>query len=159
MSDIHNSASAEKDAGTNESVHTRIIDAPRENVFSAWTTPELLAEWWGPKGFTNTFQEIDIRPGGHWKFMMHGPDGKNYPNECIFLEISSPERIILRHVAPRFQIIADFENLNGKTRITFNQRFETAEELNKLKHIVGQANEENLDRLAGVVKKTLTNKS
>ncbi|MCU6792472.1 SRPBCC family protein [Paenibacillus sp. WQ 127069] len=143
--------------GSNETVHTRLIDAPREIVFNAWTTPELLAKWWGPKGFTNTFQQFDARPGGLWTFIMHGPNGVDYPNQCMFVEISSPERMVIRHISPvhEFQIIADFEDIQGKTKVTFCQRFETAEELNKLKKLVVPANEENLDRLVEVVR-TLT---
>jgi uncharacterized protein YndB with AHSA1/START domain len=157
MSENHESSSIAKAAGTNESVHTRIIDASREIVFSAWTTPELLAQWWGPKGFTNTFHEFDLRPGGNWRFIMHGPNGVDYPNQCIFVEISSPERIVLHHVSPvhQFQITADFEDLQGKTKLTFCQRFETVEELERVKKLVVPANEQNLDRLAEVVK-TLT---
>jgi uncharacterized protein YndB with AHSA1/START domain len=157
MSENHESSSTTKGAGTNESVHARIISAPREIVFNAWTTPELLAQWWGPKGFTNTFQEFNLRPGGYWKFIMHGPDGVDYPNTCIFVEISSPERIVLRHVSlvHHFQITADFEDLKGKTGLTFCQRFETVEELERVKEFVVPANEENLDRLAEVVR-TLT---
>ncbi|MDF2652462.1 MAG: polyketide cyclase [Paenibacillus sp.] len=157
MSQNHEISSTTKAAGTNESMHIRFIDAPREIVFRAWTTPELLAQWWGPKGFTNTFQEFDPRPGGHWKFIMHGPGGEDYPNECIFDEISSPERIVLRHVSPvhHFQITADFKEREGTTELTFCQRFDTVEEFEKLKEIVVPANEENLDRLAAVVR-TLT---
>jgi uncharacterized protein YndB with AHSA1/START domain len=142
----------------NETVHKRIIDAPREVVFNAWTTPKLLAQWWGPKGFTNTFQEFDLRPGGNWLFIMHAPNGKDFPNKCIIVEISSPKRMIISHVSPvhQFQIIADFEDLNGKTSLTFCQRFETVEELERIKSFVVPANEENLDRLVEVVR-TLTN--
>jgi uncharacterized protein YndB with AHSA1/START domain len=153
MPENHENSSTTQGADSSETVHTRIIDAPREIVFNAWTKPELLARWWGPKGFTNTFQEFDLRPGGHWKFIMHGPNGVDYPNECIFVEISSPVRIVLRHVAPvhQFQITAEFEDKEGKTHLTFCQRFETAEELEKLRKLVVPANEQNLDRLAEVV--------
>ena len=66
-----------------EIVTTRVIDAPRERVFKAWTDPEHLAQWWGPKGFTNTFQEFDMRPGGAWRFVMPGPDGVDYKNVFV----------------------------------------------------------------------------
>jgi uncharacterized protein YndB with AHSA1/START domain len=65
-------------------VTERVFNASRETVFSAWTHPELLKQWWDPKGFTNTFHEFDLRAGGHWKFTMHGPDGGNYANEKIW---------------------------------------------------------------------------
>src|SRR5512139_1975432 len=76
----------------------REIPASPEAVFSAFEKPEVLARWWGPAGFTNTFEIFDFRPGGQWKFVMHGPDGKSYPNECLFAEISRPGRIVIRHV-------------------------------------------------------------
>jgi len=59
---------------------SRLFDAPREVVFDAWTDPRQIAAWWGPDGFTNTIQEMDVRPGGVWRFVMHGPDGVDYPN-------------------------------------------------------------------------------
>ena len=60
-----------------EIVSIRVFDFPRELVFNAWTDPEHLVHWWGPKGFTNTFHEFDLRPGGIWRFVMHGPDGRD----------------------------------------------------------------------------------
>ncbi|HTM93480.1 MAG TPA: SRPBCC domain-containing protein [Flavisolibacter sp.] len=107
----------------------------------------------GPKGFTNTFHEFDLRTGGHWKFTMHGPDGGNYPNESVFVEIKEPERIILDHVSkPFFQLTARFEEVdNNKTELTFEQLFPTIEEYNKVKGFAIDANEENMDRLADVL--------
>ena len=61
-------------------VLSRMLQAPREQVFELWTSPEHLANWWGPNGFTLTTHEADIRPGGVWRFTMHGPDGVDYPN-------------------------------------------------------------------------------
>lgn len=135
-------------------VTTRIFNASREIVFSAWTNPELLKKWWGPKGFTNTFHEFDLRPGGNWKFTMHGADGGNYPNESVFVEIKEPEKIILNHISnPRFQLAGSFEErVEGKTRLIFEQLFETAEVYNKVKVFAVDANEENMDRLEAVLK-------
>jgi uncharacterized protein YndB with AHSA1/START domain len=135
-------------------ITTRIFDAPRETVFSAWTNPELLKAWWGPKGFTNTFYEFNLKPGGKWKFTMHGPDGGNYENESVFVEIKEPEKIILNHISnPRFQLTATFEEAgHGKTRLVFEQLFETAEVYNKVKGFAVDANEENMDRLEAVLK-------
>ena len=66
-----------------EIVTTRVFNAARELVFKAWTDPDHLVHWWGPKGFTNTFQEFDLRPGGIWRFVMHGPDGVDYKNKSV----------------------------------------------------------------------------
>lgn len=137
------------DIGENELVTTRIFDAPRELVFEAWTNPEHLAKWWGPNGFTNTFHKFDLRPGGTWEFVMHGPDGVNYPNKSVFIEIVRPERIVLQHVSgPKFQITATFEDVGGKTKLTFRQTFETTREFNTVKTYAAPSNEQNMDRLA-----------
>jgi uncharacterized protein YndB with AHSA1/START domain len=132
----------------------RILNANRATVFSAWTNPELLAQWWGPKGFTNTFHEFNPTPGGKWKFTMHGPNGSHYPNESIFLEIAAPEKIVLKHVSqPHFQLTAQFEEIDeSKTLLIFQQLFDTIEEYNKVKTFAVDANEENMDRLERVVK-------
>jgi uncharacterized protein YndB with AHSA1/START domain len=131
-----------------EIVTTRVFDAPRELVFKAWTHPDHLAKWWGPKGFTNTFQEFDMRPGGVWRFIMHGPDGVDYKNKSVFVEVVKPERIVLQHVSgPRFQVTATFTQQAGKTRLTFHMLFETAAECAKVKVYAVEANEQNFDRL------------
>ena len=81
-----------------EFVHSRVIDAPRDRVFRAIAEPGRLARWWGPDGFTSTFETFELRPGGAWRFVMHGPDGTDYPNESAFLEVE-PERIVLEHLS------------------------------------------------------------
>jgi uncharacterized protein YndB with AHSA1/START domain len=82
-----------------EIVSTRLIDASRDLVFKAWTDPHHLVQWWGPKGFTNTFHEFEPRPGGRWRFVMHGPDGRDYQNESVFAEVVRPERIVFDHIS------------------------------------------------------------
>jgi uncharacterized protein YndB with AHSA1/START domain len=130
-------------------VTTRVINAPREIVFRAWTEAAHLARWWGPHGFTNTFQEFDPRPGGHWRFVMHGPDGEDYDNACVFLRIEPPGFLALEHVSPPyFHIVARFDELAGaKTQLIWTMRFRTAEECEKLRGFVTGKNEENIDRL------------
>ena len=131
-----------------EIVSVRVFDAPRELVFRAWTEPEHLLRWWGPKGFTNTFHEFDLRPGGNWRFVMHGPDGTDYKNHVVFTEIVAPERIVLDHISPpRFEITATFTDVGGKTRVIFRQLFENAKVRDGVAVFAVPANEENLDRL------------
>ena len=72
---------------------TRVFDAPRELVFEAWTDRDQVVEWWGPHGFTTTIHEMDVRPGGVWRFVMHGPDGTDYNNHVVFEEVVEPERL------------------------------------------------------------------
>ncbi len=116
-------------------VGTRIFDAPRELVFAAFSDPKHLAQWWGPIGFTTTTSSFDFRPGGVWRFVMHGPDGRNYENRVTYDEIVAPERIVYHHgggddVEPvRFNTTVVFEDLgNNQTRIIWHGRFPTAEE-------------------------------
>ncbi|MDO3678977.1 SRPBCC family protein [Paenibacillus ehimensis] len=138
--------------GKNELISTREFDVPRELVFRAWTTPDLLARWWGPHGFTNTFHECDIRPGGAWRFTMHGPDGTDYPNHNVFVEIVPFERIVLDHLSGHeFRVMGTFENLEGRTKVTFRQLFKLTEEFEQVKAFCMEANEQNLDRLGRVL--------
>jgi uncharacterized protein YndB with AHSA1/START domain len=131
-----------------EIVSMRIVGAPRELVFEAWTNPIHLARWWGPKGFTNTFHEFDLRPGGVWEFVMHSPDGTDYENRSIFVEIVKPERIVFDHVSDhKFRVIATFDDLACETKITYRMIHETIEECEHVRQLVVPANEENFDRL------------
>ena len=116
-------------------IGTRVLDAPRELVFSVWTDPKHLAQWWGPDGFTTTTHAFDFRPGGVWRFVMHGPDGRDYQNRIIFDEIVPPERIVYRHdggedVEPvQFAQTVTFEDFgNGQTRLIWHGTFPSAEE-------------------------------
>jgi uncharacterized protein YndB with AHSA1/START domain len=117
-------------------------------VFQAFADPRQLALWWGPKGFSNTIQAFDLRPGGRWRLVMHGPDGANYENESEFVEVSRA-RIVFRHLEPihRFQMTMTFTEHCGQTQLTWRMLFESAEEVTKLKNFIAQANEQNFDRL------------
>ena len=136
-----------------EIVTTRVLNAARDLVFTCFTTPEHLKEWWGPKGFSNTFHTCDPTPGGMWTFIMHGPDGRDYPNECRFLEVEPPGRIVLEHLGTThyFLLTVTLDDFRGKTKITFRQLFDTAEECAKVKVFAAPANEENMDKLAAVL--------
>ncbi len=114
-----------------EIVVTRVFDAPRELVFKMWTDPKHIAQWWGPKGFTSTIHEMDVKPGGVWRFVMHGPDGVDYQNKVVYLEIVKPERIVYSHVSgPQFQMTVTFAQDGGKdgdkTRLTAQMLFDSA---------------------------------
>ncbi|KZE78605.1 polyketide cyclase [Paenibacillus elgii] len=141
--------------GKNELISTREFDVPPELVFRAWTTPDLLARWWGPHGFTNTFHECDIRPGGTWRLTMHGPNGTDYPNHNVFVEIVPFERIVIDHLSGHeFRLTGTFENLEGRTKVTFRQLFKLTEEFEQVKTFCLEANEQNLDRLGRVLEET-----
>jgi len=105
-----------------EIVVSRVFDAPRELVFSAWADTEHVSKWWGPNGFRTTTYKRDFRPGGVWDFVMHGPDGRDYINKVIYQRIVVPELIEHIHMgddnAVHFHAHTTFEDLNGQTRIT-----------------------------------------
>jgi uncharacterized protein YndB with AHSA1/START domain len=90
------SAAEMEDVAEREIVLSRVFDAPRKMVWEAWTDPKQVAQWWGPKGFTTTIEEMDVRPGGVWKQVMHGPDGTDYSNESVFLDVVLYERLVYR---------------------------------------------------------------
>jgi uncharacterized protein YndB with AHSA1/START domain len=135
-------------------VTTRVLNAPRSLVFQAWADPRHLANWWGPKGFRNTFNTFQFYPQGIWEFTMHGPNGVDYPNKSFFVEIVEPERIVFDHVSSHpFRLIASFEELGEKTKLVFRMVHPTVEESEKAKHYIVQANEENMDRLESELEK------
>jgi uncharacterized protein YndB with AHSA1/START domain len=110
-----------------EIVTTRVFDAPRELVFQMWTDPKHVGRWWGPNGFTTTTHEMDVRPGGVWRFVMHGPDGVDYPNHIAYREVVKPERLTYLHgPTPLFDVTVTFEERGGKTELTMRALFETA---------------------------------
>ena len=132
-----------------EIVTTRTFNAARQLVYKAWTDPNHLKVWWGPNGFTNTFNIFDLKVGGRWSFVMHGPDKGNYANECTFVVIREPELLVWdRQSKPIFQVEVIFEAVSkDETKVIFKQKFKTAEECNKLRKFVPEKNEENMDRL------------
>jgi len=135
-----------------EFVTSRLFHAPRERVFRAFSDPAHLARWWGPKGFSSTFHEFDLRPGGAWRFVMHGPDGKDYPNESVFAEVLVPERIVFDHISGHhFRMTITFTAQGDQTLVGWRQVFDTAAERQRIAGVVVEANEQNLDRLAAEV--------
>jgi uncharacterized protein YndB with AHSA1/START domain len=119
-----------------ETVLSRVFDAPRELVFRAWTEKEHLPRWFGPKGFTCTTHEIDIREGGRWRFDMRGPDGTVWPNRMVFLQVKYPERLVIEHGADKdegedpqlFHVIVTFDAQGkDKTVVTMRQLHSTRE--------------------------------
>jgi uncharacterized protein YndB with AHSA1/START domain len=133
-----------------EFVHSRVIDAPPGRIFAALSTASRLASWWGPNGFSSTFETFDFRPGGRWVFDLHGPDGTSYPNENVFVEIEPARRVVIEHISEthHFVLTIALDAVEGGTRVGWHQVFDTAEHRNQIAHVVADANEQNLDRLA-----------
>jgi uncharacterized protein YndB with AHSA1/START domain len=114
-----------------ELVLTRLINAPREKVYRAWTRPELLKQWFAPKPYTTPVVEIDVRPGGSAYFVMRGPDGKDLPNRGVYLEVVPNEKLVSTDAyvkawepseKPFMTLILTFEDEGGKTRYTARVR-------------------------------------
>ena len=140
---------AKMEAGARTITITRVLAAPRQSVFNAFADPARLAQWWGPKNFTNTIHIFELRPGGRWDYTMHGPDGIDYANQCVFTEIAAPGRIVFQHLEPihRFLMTMLFAEQDGQTTLTWQMRFESAAECARVKAFILPANEENFDRL------------
>ncbi|MGA7712571.1 MAG: SRPBCC domain-containing protein [Rhizomicrobium sp.] len=122
-------------------VTTRVIDAPRELVFDAFTNPEHLARWWGPIGFTTTTHSFDLRAGGGWRLTMHGPDGRDYENHIVYDEVVRPERLVYTHGgdkgAVQFKSTVTFENVGGKTRLTMRGVFPSKQDRDRVAETYG----------------------
>jgi len=123
---------AEHPASRSEMVVSRVIEAPRDLVWRAWTDPAHLPRWWGPQGFSCETKEIDIREGGRWRFTMIGPDGTRYPNRLVYESIVAAERIVYvidndgGGMTP-FRSTASFEDLGTSTRVTMRVVFDSPE--------------------------------
>ncbi|MCE0499599.1 MAG: SRPBCC domain-containing protein [Methylacidiphilales bacterium] len=128
------------DTADHEITSSRVFNAPRELVWRAMTDPQHVVHWWGPRGFTTTITEMDVRPGGVWKHVMHGPDGTDYPNQSVFQEVVAPERIVYTHGGHRpgdpevnFTSTWIFEALDAeRTRVTVRMVFPTAAERDRV---------------------------
>lgn len=132
--------------------NSRLINASPEKVFSAFAEAKHLQNWCGPKGFKNTFYEFNFIIGGVWDFIMHSPDGTDYKNKCVFLEIDRPNKIVIEHIPPpHFILTVTIKEENGKTRINWEQVFDSVEQRNSLADFIKNANEENFDRLESVI--------
>jgi uncharacterized protein YndB with AHSA1/START domain len=138
-------------------IQERLFDAPRELVFQAWTDPAHLPRWFGPKGFHNTVQEIKVKPGGVWRFTMHGPDGKDWNNVVTFIEIVKNERIVYDHgdsvdTPAHFQVTATFETVGNQTRLRMRMVFPTAEACEAVKKFGAiESGQQTLDKLAALL--------
>ncbi|HWV58436.1 MAG TPA: SRPBCC family protein [Longimicrobiales bacterium] len=120
-------------ASDREIILTRVYNAPPERVFVAWTEQDRISRWWGPNGFTTTTFEMDVRPGGVWRFVMHGPDGTDYDNWIRYEVVERPRRLIYMHGESEgdpaaFHVTVTFEPVDGKTRITMRTLLRTPEQ-------------------------------
>lgn len=138
---------------------SRIIDAPRDVVFDAFLDAEHISEWWGPNGFTTTIHHMDAKPGGSWKFIMHGPDGTDFPNYIQYVDIKKPEIIVYHHGSKendpeQFESATILEEVGESTRVILYHLFASAkvrQEMIKFGALEG--GKETLERLSELLEK------
>jgi len=148
-----------------EIVITRTFDAPRELVWEAMTNPEHVVNWWGPNGFSTTIEKMDLRVGGVWKHVMHGPDGTDYPNKSVFTEIVKPDRIKYSHgggtkgkPGVQFEATWTFDVVGTQTKVTLHSIFPTAADRDLVVKTYGaiEGGKQTLARLADYLSKMAT---
>ena len=130
----------------------RILSADVREAFAAFEQPDRLAQWWGPNGFTNTFELFEFKPGGRWKYVMHGPKGAQFQNESVFLELDEPSVVVIHHISkPRYVLRVTFAARPEGTEIEWSQQFEDPAVAESIGHIVEPAIEQFLNRLQAVL--------
>ena len=130
MSDTERDVHPRSETADREVAISRLIRAPRELVFEAFTEVRHLSRWWGPEGFTTTTRAFEFRVGGVWDFVMHGPDGTDYQEWIVWTEIVPPERIRLLHGESRddpnaFETVLTFAPDGAATRVEMRTVFPT----------------------------------
>lgn len=131
---------------------SREIKATPEQIFAAFSDSGRLARWWGPNGFTNTFNFCEFKTGGRWSYVMYGPDGQHYKNESVFEEIESPSKIVIQHVSgPKYRLTIVLTSSAAGTVASWSQVFENPDFGKRMEHILRPSNEQNLDRLTAEV--------
>lgn len=148
----------------NEIQIIRVYDAPVKLVWDAWTDPKQVAKWWGPRGFKITTHSKDLKPGGHWAYTMHGPDGVNYENKTIYHEVEKHAKLVYDHGGnddrpPLFRVTVLFSEENKKTTMVMTMAVESAEKAEEMKKFIKQASGNSTwDRLAEYLEKESSGK-
>jgi uncharacterized protein YndB with AHSA1/START domain len=149
---------------TNEINITRIYDAPVQAVWDAWTDPEQVAQWWGPRGFTITTHSKDLRAGGNWRYTMHGPDGTDYPNNTKYFEVEECKKLVYDHGGnddqpPLFRVTVFFSEVKGKTKMDMTMSMATPEAAEEIRKVIKKASGYSTwDRLAEYLEKESSGK-
>lgn len=112
---------------------TRLLAAPQELVWQVFTDPAHISNWWGPDGFSTTIQTMDVVPGGEWKLVMHGPDGRDYKNLSIYTTVIPFEKLVYEHVSvPKFTATIEFLQEGNQTRLNWHMLFDSVESLEQV---------------------------
>lgn len=143
---------------------TRTYDAPVQAVWDAWTDPQQVAQWWGPRGFTLTTHSKDLRVGGSWTYTMHGPDGVDYPNQTKYLEVEPRAKLVYDHGAnddrpALFRVNVLFSETDGKTTMDMRMTLASPEAAEQTRKFIKQAGgDATWDRLAEYLQKQASGK-
>lgn len=133
-------------------IRSLTIDANPAEVFAAMCQPDRVARWWGPAGFTNTIHQFDFFEGGTWRLTMHGPDGQDYPNESRFVRIETDRCMAIEHLSGHHFFLTLTLSPQGRgTLVHWQQTFDTREHYQGIAAFVANANQQNLEKLAGEV--------
>ena len=130
----------------------RVLNAPPSAVFAAFADPAVLAKWWGPKGFRDTIHTFDFRVGGMWLHTLHNPDGRDHENEARFVIIEPDARIEYQHNSGKHFTLTFKPAPGGKTLFSLGMTFESAEARDSIRELIDRSNDENIDRLAAVLR-------
>jgi len=124
LKEKNNAATADR-----ELVISRLFNAQIELMWEVWTRPEHIKNWWGPNGFHNTIFTMDVKPGGVWDLIMHGPDGTDYKNKSVFKEVIKHKKLVYEHISgPKFLATVEFEKQGVKTFLKWRMLFDSNEE-------------------------------
>jgi uncharacterized protein YndB with AHSA1/START domain len=133
---------------------SELLSATPSEVFAAMNDPGRIARWWGPAGFTNTIYAFEFYPGGRWLLTMHGPDGKDYPNESRFTRIETDKVFEIEHLSGHHFILSiELLPKGDGTEVSWRQTFDTVEHYQRIAQFVASANQQNLERLAEEVRR------
>lgn len=149
---------------SNEIRITRVYDAPARAVWDAWTIPEQVEKWWGPRGFSLTTHSKDLRVGGTWRYTMHGPDGTDYPNVTTYFVVEPHKKLVYDHGAtddtpPLFRVTVTFTEAEGKTTMEMTSTLPSPEAAREMAKFIKQAGgNATWDRLAEHLAETTAGK-
>jgi uncharacterized protein YndB with AHSA1/START domain len=136
-------------------MRSMFVNATATQIYAAMSDPNRVARWWGPDGFTNTIHQFDFQPGGTWLLTMHGPDGKDYPNESRFMRLAPAQIFEIEHLSGHhFILTIELRPSGAGTQVHWRQTFDTVEHYERISAFVAGANQQNLQRLAAEVQRS-----
>ncbi len=137
---------------------SRLLNAPIELVWHVWTNPDHIKNWWGPNGFSNTISKMEVKPGGEWNLIMHGPDGVDYVNKSVFTEVIKFKKLVYEHIShPKFVATIEFESLNNQTKLNWHMLFESKDQFIQVVKTfkADEGLKQNVDKLQNYLSKEL----